>query len=157
MLDSKVKYIDSVHSGQPVMFQRFNEGTQSLQNFLLIQDSKDNRKVYFMNSDQSIQNKDFSDYMFKGSNPKCNSLSQTSTQILSNTKGSTTIDINGDCVPDLVLETIDTSAGNKHYLEFYISTQDGYCLIDNRNIKDDYLMASFSDLGNPLLIRQRRI
>jgi hypothetical protein len=146
-LESKGKSINSIHSGQPIMFQRFNDDTQSLQNYLLVQDTNSKRMVYFMGSDQNLQSKDFSDYMIKSSNPKCMSLDQTNTQVLSNTKGSSTIDINGDCSPDLVLETVDTSSGNKNYLEFYISTTAGYCLVDNRYIKDDYLMASFSDLG----------
>lgn len=132
------------------MFQRFNEDTQSLQTFLLVQAEKDKRLVYSISSAGNLENKEFSSYMYKGSDPKCNPLDQTNTQILSNTKGSSAIDINGDCVPDLVLETVDTSSGNKHYLEFYIATKDGYCLVDNRNIKDDLLMASFTDIGRVL-------
>jgi hypothetical protein len=136
-----------------MMLQRFNDDTQSLQTYLLVQDSKNNRKMYYVEKDGEIKSKDFGDFMYKGSNPKCMSLSQTSTQEFSNTKGSSSIDINGDCIPDLILETVDTSSGNKHYLEFYIATNEGYCLVDNRNIKDDYLMASFSDIGKTSVIQ----
>lgn len=134
------------------MFQKFNEDTQSLQSFLLIQSEKDKREVYFINKDGDLTHKNFNEYMYKGSNPKCMNSVQVNTQVMSNVKGSSAVDINNDCIPDLVLETVDTSASdNKNYLEFYLATNEGYCLVDNRNIKDDYLMASFSDLSSSFL------
>ena len=71
-------------------------------------------------------------------------MTSTDDKILSNDKGSSVIDFNGDCKPDLVLETV---GGTTNYLEFYITTDTGFCLIEQKSVPGDTLMASFGDIS----------
>lgn len=136
------------------MFQRFNDNVdkQELQTFILLQADKDTRKVYYYNDAKNIESKSFTDFMYKGSSSMCQDSDQIKMKTLSNTKASSTVDINGDCMPDLILETIDES-NSKAILEFYYATKDGLCLVAVQALNDDYLMASFADFSNPISTR----
>ena len=135
------------------MFQQFNEDKNELQTFILMQTEKDKRLVYYIDSNGNLQNKNFNDMLYKGSSTACQNSDQIKLKYLSNTKASSTIDINGDCIPDLILESVDFS-NNKNNLEIYLSTSSGYCLVSLQALDDDYLMASFADLSKLFLIRQ---
>lgn len=100
-----------------------------------------------MNDKGSLESKDFSTFMYIGTDSRCQILAGTDDKILSNDKGSSVIDFNGDCKPDLVLETV---SGTTSYIEFYISTETGFCLVDQKSIEADTLMASFSDVSRIL-------
>lgn len=147
--ESKAKKVDDLYSGQPTMFQQFNEDKNELQTFILMQVEKDKRLVYFLDSNGNLQSKNFVDMMYTGSSTACQNADQIKLKYLSNTKASSTIDINGDCIPDLILETVDFS-NNKNILEIYLATTQGYCLVSLQALDDDYLMASFADLSNLL-------
>lgn len=135
-----------MRSGQPVIFQKFNTNRQALQTFLMVQATDSMRVVYTVSDSGNLDSVDFSTMVRKGGSGKCNDYSQTSTFILSDDKGSSTLDINGDCQPDLVLESTDRTTNNR-YMEFYMHTADGFCLVETKKIGADYLMASFADLS----------
>lgn len=154
-LESKAKKVDDLYSGQPTMFQKFNEDKNELQTFILMQTEKDKRLVYFLDSNGNMQSQNFNDMFYKGSSTSCQNSDQIKLKYLSNTKASSTIDINGDCIPDLILESVDFS-NNKNILEIYLSTSSGYCLVSLQALDDEYLMASFADLSK-LLVTQTRM
>ena len=141
---TKSSSINTVYSGQPVMFQKFNSQRQLLQGYLLVQASEKQRLVFTMSDKGTLDSQDFSNFMQSGTDSRCQNLTSTDDKILSNDKGSSVIDFNGDCKPDLVLETV---GGTTSYLEFYITTDTGFCLIEQKSIPGDTLMASFGDIS----------
>ncbi len=143
----KVKKIDTVYSGQPLVFQKFNTNKEQLQSYLMVQATDSMRVVYWVNENGGMDSIDFATMIAKSTNAKCNDYGQTNTFVLSNDRGSTFLDINGDCQPDLVIESTDRTNSNR-YIEFYMYTADGFCLVDSKNIGKNYLMASFADLSS---------
>lgn len=137
------------------MFQQFNDARQELQTFIILQTERDKRVVFYINPDnKNVENKSFTEFMYKGSQSACQNSDQTRMKYLNNLKASSTIDINGDCIPDLILETLDAGSNDKPYLEIYLSTPNGFCLVALQALDDDYLMASFADFSKDKLPRQ---
>jgi len=60
--------------------------------------------------------------------------------------GSSFIDINADCRPDLLLNTVGNNATKKH--EYYIWTNKGFCLTKVKDVPAYFTMPSFMDLNN---------
>lgn len=122
----------------------------------MIQVEAKKRRVYSINASGNLESFDFSGLGHTGGDPKCQAFSQVDTQTLSDQKASSSIDINGDCIPDFILESVQTDSTTgkaTHWLEFYSATSTGYCLIQNVQINDNFLMASFADLSNFLLTK----
>lgn len=134
-------------AGQPLVFQMFNDARQALQSYLVVQTANDKRSVYYMSEHGSLESRDFDSFMVKSGNPRCLGQDQVSAQMMSDTKASSFIDVNGDCIPDLVIESVDRFNG-RSYLEFYLHTDQGFCLVSNQALRKEYLMASFADLNN---------
>jgi hypothetical protein len=128
------------------MFQQFNEKRQELQTYIILQTEDKKREVFWIDDNKNIVRKEFSELFYKGSNPACQTPDQVKFRILSNDKASSTIDINGDCIPDLVLESVESDTQTK-YLEFYLATSTGYCLLSINSLSSEYLMATFADIG----------
>ena len=134
------------------MFQKFDDDKQALKTYLLMQTDVKNRMVYSVASNGNIEKSSFNDMLYKGSSTACQNYAQVELKYLSKSKASSTIDINGDCIPDLVLESTDSS-NSKSVLEIYLSTPTGFCLVDIRTLEDDFLMASFADISSIVLRR----
>jgi hypothetical protein len=139
------------------MFQQFNEKRQELETFIILQTEADKREVFWIGDSKNIERKDFTEIMVQSTNGACQSSDLVKLNTLSNTRASSTVDINGDCVPDLVLESEDPSNPDKKILEFYYATTTGFCLISVRSLDGDYLMATFADIGILELFRQQRL
>ena len=151
---ANAKKVSDIYSGQPVMFQEFNDQRQELQSFLILQTERDKRTVFFLNPEnKNVESKSFNDLMYKGSQPACQNSEQIRMKYLNNAKASSTIDINGDCIPDLILETLDAGTNDKPNLEIYLATPNGFCLVAIQALDDDYLMASFADFSSGTLPR----
>lgn len=132
------------------MFQQFNDARQELQSYILLQTEAEKRMVYFMNSAGNVESKDFNDMLYKGSLNACQTSAQIKMKYLNNAKASSTVDVNGDCIPDLILESNDAGSSDKPNLEIYFSTSSGFCLVAVQALEDDFLMASFGDFSRNL-------
>lgn len=145
--ETLAKRVSDFISGEPVMFQQFNEKRQELETFIILQTQADKREVFWIGDSKNVERKDFNEILVQSTNGACGNSDSVKFNTLSNTKASSTVDINGDCVPDLVLESDDPSITNKKTLEFYYATTTGFCLVSVKYLDDDYLMATFADIG----------
>lgn len=128
------------------MFQQFNEKRQELQTYVILQTEQYKREVFWVGDSKNIERKDFTELFYKGSNSACQNADLVKVNLLSNTRASSTVDINGDCIPDFVLESEDSS-NQKKVLEFYLATTTGFCLVSVQTLDADYMMATFADIG----------
>lgn len=133
---------------QPVLFQKFDKEIQMLQTYMLVQVSATERKVYFLpKGGKELKEKPFSDFVTESGN--CQSLDQIPTNTISESKASSSVDINGDCIPDLIIESEEISGKTKKsFLEIFLATPQGFCFIKLTTLGEDYLMSSFADLNN---------
>jgi len=60
--------------------------------------------------------------------------------------GSSFVDMNADCRPDMLLQTVG-DAGQK-VQEFYLFTNDGFCLVQKKPMDKTWNMPSFFDMNN---------
>jgi hypothetical protein len=118
--------------------------------------------VYWMEDNSSIKNRDFGDFVADSRLPganACQDYSQVSPEkILHPDKASSFLDINGDCAPDFVLQTVNKIPTNKDYLEIYLymTAIKKFCLVAIEPVSNTYAMASFADLSNRCSSRQQR-
>lgn len=142
--------------GQPTAFQMFNNAKSMVRTHLLINSKSGTRKVFWMDDGAIINSRDFSDYVADSKLPgasNCQEYSQVSNEkILHPDKASSFLDINGDCAPDLVLQTINKNPTEKDYLEIYLylTKQQKFCLISIESVNNTYAMATFADLSRKI-------
>jgi hypothetical protein len=157
---SAKKSISGSFQSQPVIFQQFNDENNNLRTYVLLQVSQGTRTVYYYNVGTSAWvGAGFNTFV---ADPKvgngCNEYSQVSTHMISNMKASSFVDLNSDCRPDLVLESND---GDKPYLEFYLASDNGFCLVSIQPLNADFHMASFFDVDgdgtNDLVLLQTNL
>lgn len=131
-------------TGQPFMFQMFNSNNQMLQTYFLMQMSPGNRYVYSLQASKFVS-VDFKTLLVNQGNskPPCQDYATVNSYTMSNTKASSFVDLNGDCMPDMVIESVSSG---KNYLEFYIYTQNGFCHLDKVMVTSS-LMATFADVS----------
>jgi hypothetical protein len=157
---SAKKSISGTFQSQPVIFQQFSDENNNLRTYVLLQVNQGTRTVYYYNLGTTA-------WVAAGFNtfvadPKvgtgCNDYAQVSTHMISNKKASSFVDLNSDCRPDLVLESND---GDKPYLEFYLASDNGFCLVSIQPLNADFHMASFFDVDgdgtNDLVLLQTNL
>lgn len=139
------------------MFQMFNSQKENLQTYLLINTESNKRTVYWIGENNQLLSRDFSEFVVSSGDSACNSYSDVNNKVINPNKASSFVDINSDCIPDLILETVQTS-DQTNFLEFYLfrPSSQKFCLVSVEAIPQNYLMASFGDLSIPSLSRQRR-
>lgn len=147
---SKVVIATGVVTSEPTIFQIFDNQRNVLVPYLVVQ--KATRFVYTVSSNGIVSEQPFD--QFSVANAGCLEYSQVSSRglALAETKGGSVADLNGDCIPDLVFESVDKS-GNS-FLEFYYYQQAGngllagFCLVGITPIGPNNLSATFVDLNN---------
>lgn len=142
---SSAKKLAGSFLSQPVVFQQFNEQKNSLRTYFILQQSADVRNYYFYNPvSSSYESSIFSTMVVDRSfNAGCNSYDQIKGKLLSTARASSFVDLNNDCRPDLVLESDENG---KQYLEFYLSTDSGFCLVSIQPLNGAFHMASIFDV-----------
>lgn len=130
---------------QPVVFQQFNEQTNNLRTYFILQQTADVRTYYFYNPSTSSYSSELFSTMVvdRTFNTGCNSFDQIKGKLLSTSRASSFVDLNNDCRPDLVLESDENG---KQYLEFYLSTDSGFCLVAIQPLNGNFHMASVFDV-----------
>lgn len=156
------KQVSGTYKSQPVVFQQFNEDNDSLRTYFLLQGQDENnpRQVFYFDSgSNSFKGASFNNFMADTKlSTACMSLDQVKFHQISQKKASSFVDLNSDCRPDLVLESTE---GNTSYLEFYLSSDNGFCLVSIQPLTADYHMASFFDVDgdgtNDLVLLQSNL
>jgi hypothetical protein len=155
---SSMRVTQEVPTGEPVMFQTFNDQTKQLQTFFILQTSSSERLVFYMDGSKNLGTMPFTNLLVTG-NSNCLNYQDNvvnSQNQLDSRRGSHFIDINGDCQPDLILQTLDKN--ENQYMEFYYAVgTTGFCLVQSKLIDNqNFSMAAFADMnndgGNDLLI-----
>jgi hypothetical protein len=147
------KVINEMSVGQPTVFQTFNEDKSMIRTHLLVNTKSGSRKVFWMEDSSTIKNREFADFVADSKLPgaaACQDYSQVSNEkILHPDKASSFLDINGDCAPDFVLQTINKTPTDKDYLEIYLymTSIKKFCLVAIEPVNNTYAMASFADLS----------
>lgn len=148
---TKVVIATSVVASEPTIFQRFDNQRNLLVPYLIVQ--KATRFVYTVASNGSVSEQPFDQFVVASSG--CLPYSQVSSRGLglAETKGGSVADLNGDCIPDMVLESADGT--NSPFLEFYYYQQGngqdipaGFCLVGIVPNGANSLTATFIDLNN---------
>jgi hypothetical protein len=139
--------------GQPTAFQTFNNAKSFIRTHLLINTKSGTRMVYWMEDSSTIKSKDFSTFVADDQMPgasRCQNYSQVGTEkILHPDKASSFLDINGDCAPDFVLQSMSKTSNQKDYLEIYLYMTEikKFCLVAIESVNSTYSMATFADLS----------
>lgn len=133
----------------------FNDAKSMVRTYLLISAKSGTRMVFWMEEGSTIKSRDFGDFVADSKLPgasRCEDYSQVSTEkILHPDKASSFLDVNGDCAPDLVLQTINKNPTEKDYLEIYLylTGVQKFCLVAIEPVNNTYAMATFADLSRP--------
>lgn len=119
--------------------------TQNYTSYMLIDDITHKRSLYYaQKGDKAFKSISF-DKILATDNVKCKGNGDTQGLSIDAQIGSTFIDLNADCRPDLLL--VSEKAGERYH-EYYIFTDSGFCLTEVAKISKDFTMPSFLDFLN---------
>lgn len=129
----------------PQAFQIFDNDIEQLRTYLIIQKFENERVVIYIESKEDGSNKivekKFKDFLSKDS--KCKSYENVMMNKVSNKHSGAFIDLDMDCRPDLLIESISQDGRVE---EIYYYTEQGFCLVDINKVPEGWSHVSFLDL-----------
>jgi hypothetical protein len=115
---------------------------------MLLDDFNANRSLYYVDpSTDKITSKDWSTVLSKA--PECtpkNPAPGMQDLVIDADLGSSFVDMNADCRPDILLQSVGEN--HQRVQEFYLYSNEGFCLVSKQNMAATWTMPSFFDMNN---------
>jgi len=143
--------IQNIRKQQPVVFTMYdnNKNSAVYTTYLLVQGNTDNvRACYYIdrNDNNKMTHRPFSELLNTKDTTHCLSQSNVDGFTLNPYLGSSFVDMNADCRPDLLFNSLGDGAQKQQ--EIYLYTNDGFCLVNVQSMPSQITMPSFLDLNN---------
>lgn len=147
--DDSVKNIITIESffkHHPQLFQVYDEEIGELRTMLIYQKMEDERKILSFSRDDD-GTVDYEEKHFKSivsQRMGCKSFDFVRFNKMSDKHAGAFIDLNMDCRPDLVIESIGEEG---RVLEIYFYTGEGFCLVDLNPVPSDFSSPAFFNIN----------
>jgi hypothetical protein len=115
---------------------------------MLLDDFNANRSLFYVDpSTDKITSKAWDSVLSKA--PECNPKNPAASMqdlLMDADLGSSFVDMNADCRPDILLQSLGDN--HQRVQEFYLYSNEGFCLVSKQFMPSNWTMPSFFDMNN---------